>query len=344
MRVLITGGAGFVGANLAMHLRQHNCEVVAMDNLVRRGSERNVRRLAAAGVEFVHGDCRSVDDVPDEDFDAVCHTAAQPSAVQGYRAPNYEMNNNVAGLFPILNLCRRCVATLVFWSSNKVYPCAEVERIEHYETPTAILLRDPVDEHLPLNGNDRSLYGATKLAGETLAREWGRSFGFPVYVNRFSCLAGPWQWGKTEQGWVAWWVLAHHFGLPLKYIGFHGKQTRDVLHVGDVCSLVAKQLVEGQDGNEGGLFNVGGGMSNVCSLIEATEICRTIIGKETSIEEVSEPRPADFRAYVSDIRRVCDRFDWKPTMSPLGVIGDIYDWVRCFEEDLKSLYLVEKAL
>lgn len=335
MRILVTGGAGFVGANLAIWLRHHNHEPVCMDNLVRRGSELNLDRLRAAGVAYVHGDCRNTEDYPAGPFDAVCHTAAQPSAIDGYQAPVYDLNNNVAALFPVLEICRRDQARLIYWASNKVYPCWAVDAIGFNESRDAFTLKQPVDETLDLNGNDRSLYGATKLAGETLALEYGRAFGFPVFSNRFSCLAGPWQWGKTEQGWVAWWVLAHHLGLPLTYIGFNGKQTRDILHVWDVAQLVLAEL---DAASMGGVYNVGGGEINVLSLRQATELCVAITGKKTLIRTIEPPRQADFKSYISDTSKVRREIGWRPMYSPIETLESINDWVVKNLTMLKGMY------
>lgn len=334
MRVLVTGGAGFVGANLALWLSAHGHEVVCMDNLVRRGSELNVCRLRHAGVRFVHGDCRCLEDYPGSRWGAVCHTAAQPSAIDGYQDPVYDLQNNVAALFPVLEICRRSSAKLIYWASNKVYPCHEVDAIGYLETPDSYLLNKAVDEDLPLNGNDRSLYGATKLAGETLALEYGRAFDFPVFSNRFSCLAGPWQWGKTEQGWLAWWVIAHQLGFPLAYYGFGGKQTRDVLHVRDVCSLVIAELNAGS----GGIYNVGGGETNVLSLRQATELCIAITGKRVRITTVEQERPADFRSYISDISKVERELRWRPAYSPVETIDSINDWAVKNIDTLRKMY------
>lgn len=343
MKILITGGAGFVGANLAIYLAGRGNEVTSLDNLVRRGSEMNLPRLKSAGVKFIHGDCRNKEDIPLDDWDAICHTAAQPSAIDGNQQPTFDLQNNVAGLFPILDLCRETYASLVFWASNKVYPCVEIAKIYSYETPESLTLTDPANEYVDLNGNDRSLYGATKLAGEILAREYGRAFGFPVYINRFSCLAGPWQWGKTEQGWVAWWVIAHRLGFPLTYYGFNGKQTRDILYIDDVCSLVEKQIQASaaltKETNLAGVYNVGGGVNNVMSLIQATRFCQEITGETVEINKDAPERPCDFQSYVSDISMVSKTFDWVPTVSPYSTLERIDRWVVDNLDTLKALYL-----
>lgn len=122
MNVLITGGAGFVGANLATHLVQQNHQVTTLDNLVRRGSEFNLPRLKDAGVTFQHGDVRCPEDWPRGNFDVVLDTAAQPSAIDGYDRPMYDLTNNLQATFHVLEYCRKTDTGLIFWSSNKVYP------------------------------------------------------------------------------------------------------------------------------------------------------------------------------------------------------------------------------
>ena len=224
MRVLITGGAGFVGGNLAVALaeRQPDWEIVALDNLMRRGSELNLPRLREAGVEFVHGDVREPADLTAAGpFDAMVECSAEPSVLAGFGDPSYSVQTNLLGAFNCLERARAEDAFVVFLSTSRVYPVApqlELE-LEEAETRFELSASQPVAgagpagiaEDFPLTGA-RTLYGATKLSAELLIEEYADAFGLRAVINRCGVIAGPWQMGKVDQGVFSWWLLSHHFG------------------------------------------------------------------------------------------------------------------------------------
>ena len=343
MKLLITGGAGFVGANLAVYFAAQGQQVTALDNLVRRGSELNLPRLRAAGVTFLHGDIRCTEDWPQERFDIVLDTAAQPSAIGGYTNPAYDLSNNITAAWQVLEYCRRSDTALIFWASNKVYPGSVINAMPYKSLSTRYYPTQAVKTTTPLDGGDRSIYGATKLSVDLMIQEYVDAFKVRAIVNRFSCLAGPWQYGKTEQGWVAWWVIAHQLQVPLRYIGYEGKQMRDVLFVQDLCLLIERQATQLVSGGYTGstVFNVGGGRRNLLSLRDCTTLCQRLTGHTVEITEEEEPRRADFRTYCSDIEPVCHEFAWEPMVSIEEGVGEIYTWVREQEDLLRTLYAQE---
>ena len=338
MRVAVLGGAGFVGSSVSVHLAGLGHDVLAVDSLVRPGSEHNLPRLAESGVAVHRGDVRCQEDwVAIRSFKplAVLDFAAQPSAVAGYGNPRLDFASNTFAVLHALELCRETGAAFLLASTNKVYGRSAVERA----VGPLERLKDrwhafrPVSESCPLDGGDRSLYGASKVMADLMTQEWADAFGFPAVVNRFSCLAGPWQWGKADQGWVAWWVIAHRLGLPLQYIGHDGLQVRDVLAASDLCRLIELQLADLRPGPE--VFNVGGGQDHSMSLRECTDLCRGITGIEIQIGLADEPRRADFPWYVSDTEKVRSRYGWAPTLDsdPLNLIASIDSWA-CYHLDL----------
>ena len=342
-RIVIAGGAGFVGATLAVYLAAQGYEVVAADNLRRRGSEFNLPRLAAAGVRFEHADARCSEDwrfLREFDPAVILDCAAQPSAIDGYANPSADFTNNTMPLIHLLEHCRTSGCGLVLWSTNKVFSKAAVDAWAGPFTrrESRIEGANPIDEACHLDGGDRSLYGASKVMADLMVQEWSDAFGFPAVVNRFSCLAGPWQWGKAEQGWVAWWVIAHRLGMPLQYIGYEGRQVRDVLSIDDLCTLVNVQIMNMKSGSE--VFNVGGGSEFTMSLRECTVICQGITGQRVPVETVEQPRRADFVWYVSDIDKVSTRYSWQPTeaSNPGKLIERIDAWVCDHLDKLRMLY------
>lgn len=337
MRLLIVGGAGFVGANLAVGLAEEYA-VTVMDNLVRPGAELNLSRLQRAGVRVVRGDVRCAEDWPVMGYDAVILTAAQPSAIDGYQNPTFDFSNNYGGVLRALEHCRQSDCGLIFFSTNKVYPVVAVDRYLIDEDETRFV-GQAINEDCPLDGALRSLYGASKVAADLTIQEWADAFQIPAVVNRCSCLSGPWQWGKVGQGWVAWWVIAHVLGLPLTYCGFQGKQVRDVLFMPDLLRLIRLELETLHSTVTPRVFNVGGGWANACSLIEMTRLCQTITGREVPIEALDVPRRADFRWYVSCTDRVRDALDWTPRVNLQDGLVEIHEWVLQQRALLAPLYL-----
>ena len=341
-RVLVTGGAGFVGSNLCVALRRAHpgTEVVAFDSLRRRGSELSLERLRDAGVTFVHGDVRERADLlllaPVE---AVVECSAEPSVLAGTGSgADFVVQTNLVGAHNCLELARRDGAHVVFLSTSRVYPVGALNAIALREEPTRFVIDavqelpgvsgDGIAEGFPLEG-PRTLYGATKLAAELLVAEYADSFGLRTVTNRCGVIAGPWQMGKVDQGVFAHWVLSHYAGRPLAYIGYGGagKQVRDVLHIEDLCDLILEQLAA-PDRWHGAVLNVGGGIEGTLSLRETTEICRALTGREVPVQPVADGRPGDVPLYASDCRRLFARTAWRPRISPRAILEDIFEWIR----------------
>jgi CDP-paratose 2-epimerase len=345
-RVLITGGAGFVGSNLAVSLagRHPEWEVVALDNLYRRGSELNLPRLEAAGVEFVRGDVREPEDLAKvPPIDAMIECSAEPSVMSGVDGDTgYLVHTNLTGAYNCLELARRDSAFFVFLSTSRVYPVGpQVDlRLEEAETRFELAVEQAVpgvgpagiSERFPLEGA-RTLYGATKLAAELLIEEYRAALGVPAVIDRCGVIAGPWQMGKVDQGVFTHWMLAHQFRNPLSYIGFggHGKQVRDLLHVEDLVDLVERQLLD-PDRWDGRTVNVGGGRECSLSLLETTAICRRLTGNEVPITPVAETRQGDVPIYLSDCARLFEFDEWRPRRGAEQVLADIHEWIAADEE------------
>jgi CDP-paratose 2-epimerase len=345
-RLLITGGAGFVGSNLAVSLaaRHPEWEIVVLDNLYRRGSELNLPRLEEAGVEFVRGDVREPEDlarVPR--VDALIECSAEPSVMSGVDGDTgYLVHTNLTGAYNCLELARRDGAFVVFLSTSRVYPVGpQVDlKLEEAETRFEIAARQDVpgvspagiSEDFPLEGA-RTLYGATKLAAELLIEEYRAGLEVPAVIDRCGVIAGPWQMGKVDQGVFTHWMLAHHFGNPLSYIGFggKGKQVRDLLHIEDLVDLVERQLLAPGEW-DGRTVNVGGGRECSLSLLETTAICRELTGNEVPIEPVEQTRTGDVPIYLSDCTKIFGLDEWRPRRSAKQVLADIHEWIAADED------------
>lgn len=342
-KILITGGAGFVGSNIAVCLKSEipDIEITVLDNLYRKGSELNIPRLLSKGINFVKGDVRNSHDIESAgSFDFLIECSAEPSVLAGKDGSSeYLVQTNLYGAVNCIEACRKNHAGMLFLSTSRVYPIAPLLNCEIRKNDKRFdfapnqkisgISEDGVSEEFPMNGA-RSLYGATKFAAEIMISEYANAFSIPVVIFRCGVIAGPWQFGKVDQGIAVHWLAAHMFRKPLKYIGFEGegKQVRDFLHVNDLCRLVKIQLENPEKFALAGVFNVGGGKVNSASLRELTQICERITGN--NIEIGSEPitRYADIPVYITDNSKIRNFCAWEPEKNLVNIFQDIFDWIN----------------
>jgi len=342
MHIVITGGAGFVGASLALFLKTAYPEykITCLDNLRRRGSELNLIDLKSLGVTFVHGDIRNEEDLEQTGpFDVMIEASADPSVLSGLTGtPKPVITNNLIGSINCFNHCLENRARIIFISTSRVYPMERICAAALDELTTRFVLSETqsidgvsplgISEELSLEGS-RTFYGSTKLASELLLREYEEFYGLDVAITRFGVIAGPRQMGKSDQGVVSLWLSRHYWQQPLKYIGFggKGKQVRDILHIEDACRLVDLQLNHPQLFSRK-VFNAGGGVENAVSLKEMSLLCQQLTGNSLTIEEEPETRPGDLPIYVTDNSRITDETGWRPTRSVQSVFEDTYNWIH----------------
>lgn len=350
-KVLISGGAGFVGANLGLLLRHAYPEVAvcAFDNLKRRGSELNLPRLKRAGVAFQHGDIRCREDVDAwPEFDLLIDCSAEPSVQAGVDgSPLAVLQNNLTGTLHCLEATRRHGAAFLFLSTSRVYPIETLNRLSIREESTRFTWTGEEDlpgfsqrgiaEDFPLAG-PRSLYGATKLSAELLLQEYAFLYRMPVLINRCGVLSGPWQMGKVDQGVTTLWVARHVFNRPLQYTGFggQGKQVRDLLHIEDLFALLVRQMSK-LSCWDGRIYNVGGGQKVSTSLLELTAVCREATGHSIPITGDPTTSPVDVRIYLTDSARAQRDFSWTPLKGVRAVVEDIHGWIREHEAQLRPI-------
>ena len=339
MKILITGGAGFVGGNLAIKFASRGNKVVCIDNLARRGSENNLSRLLKAGVEFIHADIRNNEDLDSIRFnpDVVLECSAQTTAVDGYNNPMYDFTNNTSGLINVLEFCRKRSSGIIFWSTNKVYngnlcnlpPVVEKATRFEWANPDFILngwSMKGFNEKLSVDGGNHTIYGVSKLSADLFCQEWSSAFGVPVAINRFSCLYGPHQFGMVSQGWIVWFALAKLLGKQLTFYGFNGRQVRDYLHIDDLFDLVSLQI-DNLKNKECSVYNVGGGYKNTVSVFELSEKLDKMLNIDSNISH-GEPRREDQKIFISDISKVSREAGWIPKISLEEGLCEVIDWLR----------------
>jgi len=337
---LVTGGAGFIGSRLCLALREKypTARVIALDNLHRRGSELQVPRLLGAGVEFVHGDVRNPEDLQQVGAcDVIIEAAADTSVLAGVgEEPGYVVRSNLIGAVNCLELARLRGAAFILLSSSRVYPVERLrafelervgERFELIETAERRGITEAgINEQFPMDGV-RTLYGATKYAGELLAQEFFALYGVPGVINRCGVVAGPWQMARVDQGVVGLWCARHVYGGDLSYIGYDGYQVRDILHVDDLARLILRQ-VELLPGIAGEVFNVGGGREVSVSLRELTRLCEAATGNRLEIGTAEEGRRGDVPLYYSDCAKVRQAVGWSPSVDVRTIVQDTCAWIE----------------
>jgi CDP-paratose 2-epimerase len=342
-KIIITGGAGFIGANLAIALKRNfeDCEVVSFDNLYRNGSELNLPRLRKNGVKFIRGDVRNSQDLSSlGKIDFLIECSAEPSVLAGKDGgTDYLVGTNLYGAINCAELCRKHDAPMIFLSTSRVYPIAPLQNCEIRKSEKRFdfakkqkirgLCEKGVSENFPMDGA-RSLYGATKYAAETILQDYSEAFGFPIVTTRFGVIAGAWQFGKSDQGIVPFWLASHYLGKPLKYIGFggKGKQVRDFLHIDDLINLSLMQIKKPAKFAKAGVFNAGGGFPNSASLIELTKLCQDITGGKLEIGFDTQTRYADIPIYISDNSKITSFCGWKPEKNLAAILCSVYEWIK----------------
>jgi CDP-paratose 2-epimerase len=331
--VLITGGAGFIGCNLAHRLLTAGHSVILLDDLSRSGVERNLRWLGKTHGEHVRAEIADVRDataVLDAVSEArqVFHFAAQVAVTTSLDDPRHDFAVNAGGTLNVLEAIRaqKEPPPLVFTSTNKVYggltDIPLVERGGRYEPRDQSICKHGVSEERRLDFH--SPYGCSKGTADQYVLDYARSYGLMAIVFRMSCIYGPHQFGTEDQGWVAHFLIRAIEGRPIVLYG-DGMQVRDVLFVEDLVDafLLAQRNM---DRYSGCAFNIGGGPANTTSLLELLDLIERIHGDSPDVA-MQEWRTGDQRYYVSDTRRFSEATGWQPRVGVEEGVRQLYEWL-----------------
>lgn len=336
MKLLITGGCGFLGSNLASDAIQRGDEVVIFDSLYRSGSRENLSWLQSqGGFRFEHGDIRNQNDITRviQSFkpDVIFHLAGQVAMTTSISNPRMDFEVNAMGTHNLLEAVRLYApdATVVYSSTNKVY--GDLEQFEYRETNTRYECVDQLkgfDEGTQLNFH--SPYGCSKGAADQYMLDYARIFGLNTVVFRHSSMYGGRQFATYDQGWVGWFcqkaIEAKNgkSNTPFTISG-SGKQVRDVLHADDMKTLYMS-AVNNIEKARGQAFNVGGGFENSLSLLELFALLNKINDVELSYTKLPV-RESDQRVFVADISKASEFLGWKPKVSAEEGVGRMVSWV-----------------
>lgn len=330
-KLLITGGAGFIGSNLAHHFLEKSYDVTIFDNFERKGTGDNSDWLKKSfpKIKIIKGDIRRMPDIKKavRNQDVIFHMAGQVAVTTSVVDPRTDFEINALGTFNLLESARILghKPIIVFASTNKVYGGMEeikiIEKNGRYiykDLPFGISEKMQLDFHSP--------YGCSKGAADQYVRDYERIYDIPTVVFRQSCIYGQRQFGIEDQGWIAWFIIATTLGKFITIYG-DGKQVRDVLYVDDLVRLF-EVAVKNIKKSRGKVFNVGGGVKNTLSVwSEFGPILERLFGNKIN-PTFSDWRPGDQKIYVSDIRRVEKELGWKPAIRVEDGITRLFKWVQ----------------
>ena len=340
--VLITGGAGFIGCNLAQHLlHETGARVRIFDNLSRRGVEHNLAWLqslrAAARLEIIKGDVRDARAVGDamRDVTEVYHLAAQVAVTTSIDDPQLDFETNAVGTIRVLEAARRSSRKpfLLFTSTNKVYGSLEGVPVQsaatRYEAVDPMFRGVKEDEKLDFH----SPYGCSKGTADQYVRDYARIYGLPTVVFRMSCIAGPRQFGNEDQGWVAHFLYCALAGLPITVYG-DGHQVRDVLHVHDLVQAMMAAR-EHRRTTRGQIYNLGGGMGRSVSVMEMLRSIEQQLGRPIDLRH-ARVRPGDQPLYISDTGKLERDTGWRAQRSVSEILRSIHEFWTENEAAIRS--------
>lgn len=338
MKILVTGGMGFIGSHIAEFHAMKGHHVVVIDNLSRGRLLSNAifnknlnqhHLLKYENIRHINADIRDKAAVMEAAVgcDIIFHSAGQTAVTSSIQNPEDDFTSNLTGTFNILESARHNgVSTVVYCSTNKVYG-GNVNKAGILEGRTRYSFESDrsngIGEDFPIDLCEHTPYGCSKLSGDIYCQEYARCYGIRTAVFRMSCIYGTRQFGIEDQGWVAWLTYATLKNIPLNIYG-DGKQVRDLLFISDLVDLYEKFLFSDI---RHGVFNIGGGKDFSVSILELLEILFHITGKRSSLT-FSDWRHSDQKIYVSDISKAARELCWMPKISPLEGVSKLVDFVK----------------
>jgi len=333
MKILITGGCGFVGTNIALYLNSKGFKVSSLDNLSRKGSFYNFSLLKKKKIINYKLDISNYNNIKKlPKFDLIIDCCAEASVEVSRKDLDRVFNTNLIGTLNILKKVKNDNSLIIFLSSSRVYSINELNK--NYKIGKKKL----IDINFP-KSKPRSIYGFTKLASEMLIEEFSYAFNIKYIINRCGVISGPLQFGKQDQGFVSLWVSSYISKKNLSYIGYNGsgKQMRDVLHIADLCRLILLQIKNFKKINNL-IFNVGGSNYSSTSLKDLSQICEKITGNKIKFKKVKKTSIYDIPWYCSDNRKVSRIYKWKPEKNIKDIVNDVYKWLKINKNLVKEYF------
>ena len=336
MKILITGGCGFVGTNLALFLKQKNHKISSLDNLSRKGSKYNLKLLNNEKIKNYRIDIendRKILKIPK--FDLIIDCCAEAAVEVSKNNFEKVINTNLLGTINILKKAKIDKSKIIFLSSSRVYPINSLkDLVDKKKLKKSLKINKMFNENSNING-PKTIYGVTKLASEMFIEEFSYAFKMKYIINRCGVISGPLQFGKQDQGFISLWIWRHLMKKKLSYIGYEGlgNQVRDVLHVNDLSELINIQIKNLNKINNT-LFTVGGSKKSYTSLKKLTEICQKITGNKLSISKIKKTSIYDIPYFITDNSKITRTYGWKPKKNITNIIKDTYKWLKINKSNL----------
>jgi len=339
MKILITGGCGFVGTNLALYLSNYY-NVSSLDNLTRKGSRYNLNLLKKKNIKNFYLDIKNYNKIKKlPKYDLIIDCCAEAAIEVSKKKIDEVINTNLIGTINILKKAKKDKSKIIFLSSSRVYPIVSLNNIvKNKNIKKKIRINKKVDEKDNISGA-KSIYGLTKLASEMFIEEFSYAFGIKYLINRCGVISGPLQFGKQDQGFVSLWIWKHLNKQKLKYIGYggHGNQVRDVLHIKDLCNLIFLQIKKINIINNK-LYTVGGSNISYTSLKNLTKICQKITKNKIKFSKQIKTSIYDIPYYITNNKLVSKTYKWKPKKNIYNVAMDTYMWLSNNKNNLKKYF------
>ena len=340
MKILITGGCGFVGSNLALFLKKKGFTVHTLDNLTRKGSRYNSNLLKKQKIKNYKiniSNIKKIKSLPK--YDLILDCCAEAAVEISKNDFDKVINTNLIGTINILKKSKNDKSKIIFISSSRIYPLEEMNKvIKNKNLKSKIKISKMFSEKDKIIG-PKTIYGLTKLCSEMLIEEFSYAYKLKYLINRCGVISGPLQFGKQDQGFVSLWIWRHLNKKKLSYIGYggYGNQIRDVLHIDDLSELILLQIKNINKINNK-LFTVGGSKTSYTSLNQLTKLCQKITGNKIKMGKVSKTSSYDIPYYLSDNTHVSNTYRWKPKRNINQVVMDTFLWLKKNKPIIKKYF------
>ncbi len=340
MKILVTGGCGFVGSNVSLYLKRNGHIVHSLDNLSRKGSMHNLNILKNQKIKNYNFDISNYNKIKKlPKYNLIIDCCAEAAVEVSRKDIDKVFNTNLVGTFNILKKIKKDNSKIIFLSSSRVYPMKIFDKIIKSKILNKKLkIKKLINEDDQTSG-PKTIYGSTKLSSEMFIEEFAYAYKIKYLINRCGVISGPLQFGKQDQGFVSLWIWRHLIKKNLSFIGYggFGNQVRDVLHIDDLCEIIDIQIKQfNKIYNH--IFTLGGSKKSFVSLKDLTVICQKLTGNKIKIRKKKDTSIYDIPYYISDNSKIWRFYKWKPKRNIYRVVKDTYKWLLINKKKINKYF------